>query len=199
MHKRSAFTLIEMLLATILTAVLMVGVLAVIARIANPMQHASDIDTDATPYVESEMLVQIFAADLAHARTIHALPGELRLMGYTSLEPQRRTRTQRPTHIHYRVASVDRQPWLLRDEYPLDGQTKSISHTELIAQGVTRIALDPPSDLPATPARFGAGHRTLEDKDALPADGLWRLRLWNQGGGEPFVDHHLVMRRPVSP
>lgn len=191
------FTLIEMLLATVLTAVLMVGVLAVIAQISSPLQRAEKTAQAEISPIDQDTVVSVLYADLAQARTIQTPPNRLHLMGYSSLDPQLRTRTQRPVKIQYLIEEVAGQPWLIRVEHALDADGSIASQTELVAQGVTRILLDPPVDDPPAVLRASVGHRTVEDDSELPGEGLWRLRLWTQGQA-PSIDRSLVIRRDAA-
>ncbi|MBX2851119.1 MAG: prepilin-type N-terminal cleavage/methylation domain-containing protein [Phycisphaeraceae bacterium] len=198
MRNRSGFTLIEILLATILTAVLMVGVLAVIVSVSGPIQHSDEPGPSTIGQVDLDAITRVLAADLAQARRIETDGGELKLMSYGGLDPQDRSRTQRPVNIDYRVQWAGEAPWLVRTEQALDGQAVMARHDELVAPGVTRIALDPPADQPPRITRTGSGHRILEEPIVLPADGLWRLRLWGQGRRDPIIDRPVVIRRSLA-
>lgn len=199
MRNQSGFTLIEILLATILTAVLMVGVLAVIASISGPIQHRSDEPgQSAIGQIDLDAITRVVATDLAQARWIESAGGELKLMSYGGLDPQDRARTQRPVNIDYHVQLINDNPWLVRTEQALDGEAATAPDYELVAPGVTRIALAPPVGQPPRITRAGSGHRVLKEPVALPADGLWRLRLWSQGHQAPVIDCPLVIRRSLA-
>lgn len=199
MRNQSGFTLIEILLATILTAVLMVGVLAVIVSVSGPIQHRSDEPGHSTiEQIDLDTVTRVLATDLAQARWIESASGELKLMSYGGLDPQDRTRTQRPVNIDYRIKLIDDNPWLVRAEQALDGEVVMAPQYELVAPGVTRIALAPPTDQPLTITRTGSGHRIVEEPIVFPADGLWRLRLWTQGQQAPIIDRPVVIRRSLA-
>ena len=199
MRNQSGFTLIEILLATILTAVLMVGVLAVIVSVSGPIQHRSEESGQSTiGQIDLDAITRVLATDLAQARSIESTSGELKLMSYGGLDPQDRTRTQRPVNIGYRVQLIDDNPWLVRTEQALDGEVVIAPYYELVAPGVTRIALVTPTDQSPTITRTGNGHRVVQEPIALPADGLWRLRLWTQGRQDPIIDRPVVIRRSLA-
>lgn len=202
MRNRSGFTLIEMLLATVLTAVLMVGVLAVVVSVSGPIQ-AGQGDGQAMQLMETDDVVRVLRADLAQARTLETAGGELVLMSYGSLDPLTGERTQRPVDVRYRVQTIGVRSWLVREEQPLDGEAALAVRTELVAAGVSRLELDPPTDLPVIRASGEGGRDSKEDADeetpTLPEDGLWRLRLWREGQSQAVLDTGVVMRRSLAP
>lgn len=207
MMKRG-FTLIELMLATMLTAMLMVGVLMVITSLRKPMP-ALDGEGEASAVGDlGAAALDVIAADLSQALRVQAVGGGLELMSYGGLDPATRRRTQRPVRVSYRVHDVSGVPWLVRQEQSLDTQTNLPPRRELVVSGYDRVELLPPSATKPgerrEPQRAGAGR----DDDAASSDGndrpprvegLWRLRLWQPGGEAPAAERLLVLRRDLEP
>lgn len=200
--RNRGFTLIEMLLATVLTSVLMLGVLAVIISVSAPIKAAGGDEPEVVAARNDvEAIVRAMKADLTQARTLEAEGGELRLMSYGGLDTQTCDRTQRPVRIRYLVRTLAGRSWLMREERALDGEVVQAIRTQLVAEGVTRIELQPPADMPVG----GVGSRTAraatesgeQDEPELPVDGLWRLRVWLDAMQGPAVDRPIVMRRSL--
>lgn len=186
MNRRAGFTLLELLLATVLTAVLMVGVLAVISRVWGPADSASD----SVPGLSiGDAVVRVLGDDLAQARTIDTTDAGLVLMSYGALDREGYSRTQRPVRIAYAVQDIGGRTWLVRSEQALDEGSNARVSRDLVASGVTRIDLTPPA----------IAEPLIDSDDAdPPVDALWRLRVWSVGQAEPAIDRSLVLRRALA-
>jgi hypothetical protein len=178
MKNSRGFTLVEMLLATVLTTILMVGVLAVITTLgtrgavadgARPLEGLSDAQA-------AEACARLVREDLDVATHIDATKtGELRLSGYGALDARSRERTGRPVNIRYAVEEIDGRPWLVRRQESLDAVGRDDILQDLVCAGVRRMELvKTPPDL----------------KDGPPVEGprAWRLRLWTSDAAEPTFD-----------
>ncbi|MGB0766888.1 MAG: prepilin-type N-terminal cleavage/methylation domain-containing protein [Phycisphaeraceae bacterium] len=202
MRSDRGFTLIEMLLATLLTAVLMVGVLAVIARVAEPIAAPVPGPSLATDARDADALVRLLQDDLSQALTLDT-DGEANgwsFMSYGGFDALTNERTHRPTRIAYRVASIGERSWLVRDQTTLDGEAAMAPRCELVAADVSMVSLEPPDDaailLAANRAAARSGQADLTDDD-LPAEGRWRLRLWLGDEDEASIDRPVLLRRSL--
>lgn len=195
MRKRCGFTLIEMLLATVLTSVLMVGVLAVITRVSRPISTPIHEVGLTSVSIGTDAIVRAVAADLAQARELEFTDGQIVMMGFCGLDPMTSGRNQRPVKVRYRVQSVADQSWLVREQRPLDVEGSGLVVAELVAPGVSRIALVPPSTALAEglTSQDPQAERDIE----LPRDGRWRLRLWLEGQ-QGVVDRPVMLQRSLS-
>ncbi len=141
------FTLLELLMATALAAMLMVGVLAVVASIASPAHEAAQtrgqgvrgigqVVSDAPPV---DAWVALLREDLAHARSVKAQPdGSLVLAGYTGLAGAGRERSHRPAVVTYSVKRIEGRDWLVRRQVLLDVLSNQNVQNDLVAAGVSR-------------------------------------------------------------
>lgn len=186
MTRASGFTLIELMLATVLTSVLMVGVLAVITRVSAPIQPQVSAADQAQQHV-IDACVRIISDDLTQARTLDTTGG-VGFMGYSSLDPVTHERAQQPVRIRYYVQPIAGRPWLLRQERALVGDPAMKVHTEPVMAGVSRIELV---------KQQGGG--TLEaESDERPLDACWLLRLWTDESERPAITRSIVTQRGLT-
>jgi prepilin-type N-terminal cleavage/methylation domain-containing protein len=139
-----AFTLLELLVATALSAILMVGVLAVVADLGAAAVAAQEKADPAAPLGPQalEAWVRLLREDLRHARTVVAdKEGELVLVGYGALDAARQ-RTHRPVRVLYRIEEVRGRPWVTRRQAALDCLTNQNVQRDLVCGGVTRFELE---------------------------------------------------------
>lgn len=144
MTRPRAFTLLELLVATALSTVLMIGVLAVVADLGAPEVAAGIRDeAGAGGAAEaSDAWVRLLREDLAHAHSIDASKAnEVALMGYGALDGRGRERTHRPVLVLYRIEMIDGRPWLIRRQAVLDVLTNQNVQRDLVCCGVTRFEL----------------------------------------------------------
>ncbi len=170
MNTRHGFTLLELLLATALTAVLMMGVLAVIGNMA---ASAAIVDRDPGSATEIdaesvEGLVRVVGDDLVHAENIfRSITGdEITMIGYGSLDARSRDRSHRPASIIYRLETIGDRTWLIRRQSALDVLTNQNVQRDLVYADVVRFEIVPtrlsedglaeeiiaPQPVPPTPA-----------------------------------------------
>lgn len=202
MPKRRGFTLLELLLATVLTSVLMIGVLSVIVRVSAPLR-ANDPDQQASIASDASGWFALIREDLGRATDIESIDeGELVFLGYAGTDVQDCSWTQRPVRVRYAVRSVEGESWLLRYEQPFDVDGKPSIRPELIASGVTRIELveDEAGTNSKRSRRTAKEDETAAERDgtALPGETLWRLRIWAGHSGSPAIERSLVLKRGLS-
>ena len=161
---RPGFTLLELLLASALTTLLMVGVLGIVAQVGLPARQPSDAASPdaASPDAASRDAASRDAAlrgfadvlrlDLEHAASIDVTkPNRVELLGYGSLDAETRRRTHRPVRIVYHIARIGDRRWLLREQRRLDVPTNRNVQRDLVAAGVRGFEL---SHVPLTPDRL---------------------------------------------
>jgi len=200
MRKRAGFTVLELMLATALTVLLMAGVLTVIATLRKPLPEpvgASDAPRAASAHLAAARVIE---ADLSQATRVEAEGSGLRLESYGGLAETTHERTQRPVTVRYRVKQIGEDSWLLRDQSLLDTPESSSPRSELVASGITRVRLDPP---PPWPGEAERGQPRASDDDAAafdeaPLEGRWRLRLWAAEQDRPAIDRGLVLLRSLE-
>jgi hypothetical protein len=130
-----AFTLLELLLATALTALLMIGVLAVVADLGAPEAAAGPVPgrEEARAF---EACLDLLHEDLTHAVAVNASKAnELTLVGYASLDGCGRERTHRPVRVRYTLEQIDGRSWLVRRQDALDVRTSENLQRDLVCCG----------------------------------------------------------------
>jgi hypothetical protein len=182
MNSVRGFTLVELLLATVLTTILMIGVLAVITSLG-----ARGVVADGGRPLEGlsesqawEACVRLLREDLDQASSADAAkPNVLRLSGYGALDARSREQAHRPVKVVYAVEEIDGRPWLTRRQDAMDVLVQNNVQRDLVCSGVRRF------ELAKTPP---------VNKDA-PAEGrrAWRLRLWTTDSAEPSFDRFVTM------
>ena len=151
-----AFTIVELLIATALAAMLMAGVLRVTATIrVNP---AGALDQGSRQNRWVERLVEQVAWDLANARSIEFNENEITMAGYgfrdrmnakPDNDPPINT-AHRPVSVRYELTGQAGQRWLLRLQTNLDELTNRNTWASLLCGGVERFELKPDVQLDPT-------------------------------------------------
>lgn len=144
--KNKAFTIIELLVASALSVLLMVGVLRVVGSFKLESQK-----TDATQSLKSDALIKLFIWDMLNAQTISQKDNTIVLTGHGSLErqtPSDRTHrpksaTHQPVKIEYELRKTQSESWLVRRQTHLNDMTNHNAWTEVVSRGVNRFELKP--------------------------------------------------------
>lgn len=136
-----AFTLLEMVLAVALAAMLMVLVLAVSA---NVRRTQSKLDRDPQDTTAEMRLVGLIERDLAEASEIEASADGFSLTGTGRLDDGRLGNRHGSTRTTYRIADVSGQRCLLREQTEIESLTNQNSQLELLGSGIDRLDLGLP-------------------------------------------------------
>lgn len=202
MSNQRGFTLIELMLATTLTVLLMAGVLTVITTLRKPLPEPAQRG-DAPP-VDASVLAAlgVIEADLYLATQIDSEADELTLQSFGALDAESSDRGPRPVDIVYRIVEVDGEPWLLREQTRMDTKKPMAPRRELVGSGITRIQLDPPSPLMEEERSYATDHSRGEaegngERFASVDEGMWRLRLWADEADDPVIDRDIPLRRSL--
>jgi prepilin-type N-terminal cleavage/methylation domain-containing protein len=142
MSPRQAFTLIELLLATTLSAILLGGVLVVASALTRDARRLEQHAT--TPRMSAAM--DLLKWDLTNARsmTIRNDGRWIMLVGHAGIAPGAKTSNNRLTKVSYRVQRLDRQASvLIREQVFLDNLADPQPLRELVATGVASIGIAP--------------------------------------------------------
>jgi prepilin-type N-terminal cleavage/methylation domain-containing protein len=162
MNSRRAFSLFEMLVATILAAILMGGVLWMSAALARDQQRLA-----ARSETSIDGIVQLLRFDLANARTMTQSPDGrvLVLIGHGGLDRRTLAATNRLARVTYRIDS-ERGGTLSRTQEYIDDRVRPQRWSELFATNVARIdaiSASGDSEIVSEPAvsasMFASGHR----------------------------------------
>jgi prepilin-type N-terminal cleavage/methylation domain-containing protein len=185
MKRRRAFTLLEMLTATVLLGLLMVGVLAVVRDIgagggpvASPLAPHAVADIDDIGY-----WMGLLCEDLDHAQVVDAsVPNRLTLTGHSALDAASSEQTHRPARVQYELQDIGGRPWLIRRQTAQDVLTNENVRRDLVCYGVKRFELVRLAG--AAPAGQGGG------KPAV----VWRLRVWTDDLEQPLCDRLVTVQ-----
>jgi len=203
-RRQRAFTLLELLLASALLAVLMTGILAVVTDLGRSelalQRHRTTPEEDppaADLPPEDPALdawLRLLQDDLAHARTVvSARENELALLGYSALQPGQGQRTHRPVRIEYTFEEIDHRRWLVRRQALLDLPTNQNTQRDLVCSGIQRFLISRVVETPPTTARASVAG-TLAPATApapAPLGSHWRLRVWAPTQDAPCFDQVL--------
>ncbi|MBS3822135.1 MAG: hypothetical protein GVY24_05085 [Planctomycetes bacterium] len=138
------FTLLELLLATMLTVIVMVGVMAVVVRIAQPLDprdRSPGPQDQARQSPPIDRWLRVLRTDLAHAKNIQTAENKITLTGYAALSDRGRGPTHRPAKITYQLQTTNRRCWIIRRQQWLDELTSDNVQCDLIGAGVSRFKL----------------------------------------------------------
>ena len=140
---RSAFTLLEMMLACVLSALLMGGVLLMTGAMA---RERARVTADESKPRATQLLKQL-RWDLTNATTIAQLDNgrELILNGHGGLDARSLAPTGRLTRVIYEVRGHGRDTALFRRQDYLDEPARPETWTELVGMGVLKIYVMPRS------------------------------------------------------
>jgi hypothetical protein len=135
MKRRGAFSLFEMLIATILATILMGGVLWMSAALARDQQRLA-----ARSETSIDGIVELFRFDLANARTMTQPPDGLVLVliGHGGIDRRALVATNRLTRVTYRI-DAERGGTLSRTQEYIDDRVRPQRWSELVATSVARM------------------------------------------------------------
>lgn len=156
MTKPRAFTLLEVLLATVLLTSLMVGALAVISRVwSEGLSTTEPADGNPRSAAHSvEAWAELLREDIELALAIRShRPDEIMLIGPCGIDARSMVRTHRPVLVLYALQNINGKRWMVRQQAALDVPNELVLQSDLVLCCVSRIELlyeglnEPPSRL----------------------------------------------------
>jgi prepilin-type N-terminal cleavage/methylation domain-containing protein len=133
---RRAFTLIEMLVATMLVAVLMGAVSLAVGGLARDERAISKRQGAA----RDERVLDLLRWDLMNAKSMSVGRDGLVLIGHGGIDRVKMSATARPSRVVYRVVQRgERAGLLLREQSYRDDAVRPERWSEMVAVGVRRI------------------------------------------------------------
>jgi len=145
-NRAAGFTLLELLLATVLCSMVMVGVLSMITRIladstvvsAAGLKHDGERSPGPADFAV-DAWVGLLADDLRHAMQVTAdEPGRLVIVGYHALQDVGRSSVHAPVRVHYEMQMIGSTRWMVRRQVALNAATNEHVQRDLVCAGVTR-------------------------------------------------------------
>ncbi len=185
--KTRGFTMVEMLMATALAGVLMVGVMTVVVRLYSPPE--SSVQSLATGR-GLDRWVHLLNRELSSAQSLQVAADQstLTLTGPLGLDQVQRQSTHRPVQLRYRLVVIAGGTWLLREQESLDESTNQRMQRDLVGGPFQRLQF---VVLPT--ARVTSPSSSASTLTRL------RLRLWHADAVEPVLDRLLLSNAGVSP
>lgn len=191
--KQRGLTLIELLLATALTAMLMLGVLMVLATLRKPTVSASG-EGEAVASIDPLVgAFEVLRADLQQAKSIEWTEDGLTMISDAGVHDQSFERSARPVRVSYRTLSIGESRWLIREQSALDTVEPMAGTRSLVAYSIDRVELIAPEPWP-DPSELGSDANQLPVAAKRPTLGAWRLRLFSAGLEEPVLDRAVMLQ-----
>lgn len=138
-HSPRGFTLLEMVAAMVLAAILFAALVSLLRSFADQQRIMAGISDQRPP---TQILSELIRRDLTGARYVRHDGNQLRLVGTIARDRNSKKPTGRQAEVVYRVAQVNGEAWLLRRETHLDEMASTRSHEEPLWQGVVGLDLN---------------------------------------------------------
>ena len=198
--RSTGFTLIELVAATALTAVLAITAMYVIASLRQRPQADSSLST---PSAWTEQLRDRVRWDLTQAVALRLDPAGMVMAGYGSIDAVTREPTHRPVTVSYSLKSLAGHSWLIREQTDLNILSAAGSSTEWLLVNVSRFEITPlPPRVIADAVRDPVEDKKeaviplpfarLQTLDKVPR--AVRLMVECEGGSAPVVDTVLFLK-----
>jgi|GEM_PF-3950010 len=131
--RRHTFTIIELLVALAISALLITATLGVVANMSRDLDRLKKVHHKPAWQVNLEQQLQ---RDLANARRYELTPTQLTLIGHAASTSPTSTPTLRPSRIEYEILSDNDESWLIRRAEEIGG-----AHTDrnLACQRITKL------------------------------------------------------------
>ena len=135
-HHRG-FTIMELLIASALAAILMIGILVATTQQARQVQRQQK----RTSPTELDSLIQLLRHDLMLAQTCRIKDDLIHLQGYFKRDPKTHQQTQQPAQVIYRLVELGQDTWLIRHQRDPKNLTLEDSTANLLCKGITSMQL----------------------------------------------------------
>lgn len=182
---KHGFTIVEMLAATALSAVLFVVMFILLSGFGREQRAAMiRARADTMPQV-----TDLLRWDLVNARQVQCAPGQVMLDGFGALDRESLDASwHRPVDVTYEVRQAGGKPWLVRRQQEKDGSQK---FTELVCGGVSGLRVIPLAitDGPEPPVQPLKGPTAV-----MPMPGRLRLQIQWKDQQRAAFDEVLVLR-----
>ena len=137
--RRAGFTLVEILLAVTIAAILMAAVLAVLSGVGRDQKRLATQDKTNRPTAAIELL----RWDLTNADTITPAADGIVLEGHGGIDASSLKPNNRLTRVTYRIRRDGREPDLVREQRYLDDPIRPQPWADLMLRGVRAVGVTP--------------------------------------------------------
>jgi hypothetical protein len=187
--QRSALTLVELLAATILAALLMAAVLGVLKAVTRE-QRALKIHPSAEAW-QAQFIRQL-EWDLANSRTVTTTTTGFQLVGFAGRDFVSGAGLHCRTSIEYAVQNVRGRPFLVRIEARVDTPNLDNQCLDLVCYPIERIVLSSNGESAANPASGKKATPQTPEESPIPDQPL--VTLYAVGQEKPVLEHVFVLR-----
>jgi len=184
--RRRGFTLVEVLVATTLGALLMVAMFMVLAGLGRERKALAQRAAGTVPL----QLMELLRWDLVNARTVRSQGKGVLLSGFGCLdETTMSPRSLQPVDVLYEIQRLGGRSWLTRRQRcsvePCDGPA------ELVCAGVTELTVTGPALPVNSPEKSSPTTRKNED---MRIDRQMRIHLDFDSPAKASIDDWVVLR-----
>lgn len=168
--KRSAFTLLELLLANMLIAILLGALLLVISSLGRAQKRMSA----ARDHDPAALIMNLLRRDLANSENVRLLPNQrgFVLTGHAALDQKSLAPIDRRTRVVYEIRRRASNFCLTREQILLDDPIKPQRFEELVATNVVSLSLSA-----AGATVINEDELTAEENPALQVPSTFTVRL----------------------
>jgi type II secretory pathway pseudopilin PulG len=148
---RKAFTLVELLAASVLAALLIVAILSVVAALDRDRRAHAALDLDRTTQTVNDNLFRLMQWDFSNATRWRSFDGAYYFQSHGSLDPRTLAPTDLPVTVRYELNESAGKRWLTRSQTPRDKASGGAWSAPLCAN-VADLAIVP-ADNPLPPSQ----------------------------------------------
>lgn len=132
-----AFTIVEMLIASVLASLLMIGVLFGTTQMANQTQRQAR--TQSPTYYQQ--LADIITADLNQTISYKIAEDQIQLKGFFLIDDKTHERKARPAEVIYRITQIDETYWLMRYQRELGKLSLDDTQANLLCKNIIKMEI----------------------------------------------------------
>ena len=187
-HPNSGFTLVELLAAMALTAVLMLAVLHVVGSLGRSRMAMERRAAAANVAPWREDLIETLRRDLGGAAGLRYVPNGVVLAGHAALRRASLAPADEPVTVSYGLTEIHGRTWLCRRQVARDGYPGGDEPwTELVCPDVTAFEVTPATTAAVT---LDAAAQAKSEFQPVPAAASVRVTLADRS----VLEQVLVLR-----
>ena len=137
------FTIMELLIASVLSAILMIGILFATTQLARQVHRQKGL---ASP-TQFNTVLELLRKDMSQATACRVTENKIHLRGFMLLDPQSQKRIEQPAQVIYRLVQINDVFWLMRHQRALNNLTLDDTDANLLCKNITTMQLLPPPQI----------------------------------------------------
>lgn len=142
------FTIMELLIASVLAAILMIGILFATTQLARQVQRQKHLPSP----TQFNPVIERLRKDISQATECRVTENQIHLRGFMWLDSQSQMQTGQPAQVIYELVQINDANWLIRYQRQLSNLTLDDSDANLLCKGIITMQLlalsSPPEDTP---------------------------------------------------